>query len=84
MALTNYIAQSVFGMIIFYGTGFALGAKTGLVYVELIAAGIFLFQVLYSYVWLRNFRFGPLEWLWRMLTYGKWLKLMKQTNSKNT
>jgi uncharacterized protein len=77
MALTNYIAQSVFGMIIFYGTGFALGARTGLVYVELIAAGIFLFQVLYSYIWLRHFRFGPLEWCWRMLTYGKRLKLMK-------
>jgi uncharacterized protein len=83
MALTNYIAQSVFGMIIFYGTGFALGARTGLVYTELIAAGIFLFQVLYSYIWLRNFRFGPLEWCWRMLTYGKRLKLIKQTTNKN-
>jgi uncharacterized protein len=84
MALTNYIAQSVFGIIIFYGTGFALGATTGLVWVELIAAGIFLFQALYSYIWLRYFQFGPLEWCWRMLTYGKRLKLMKQTINKNT
>jgi uncharacterized protein len=82
MALTNYIAQSVFGIIIFYGTGFGLGAATGLVYAELIAAGVFLFQILYSYIWLRNFQYGPLEWCWRMLTYGKRLKLLKQTNNR--
>lgn len=77
MALTNYIMQSVFGIIVFYGIGFALGAKLGLVYIELIAFGVFLFQILYSYIWLNYLRFGPLEWGWRMLTYGKWLKLTK-------
>lgn len=77
MALTNYIMQSVFGILIFYGFGFALGAKLGLGYIEWIAFGIFLLQVLYSYVWLHYFRFGPLEWVWRMLTYGKWLKFKK-------
>ena len=74
MALTNYVGQSALGMIIFYGIGFKL-ALTGLVYVELIAAGVFVFQVLCSNVWLHYFRFGPLEWIWRMLTYGKWLKV---------
>lgn len=77
MALTNYIGQSVLGMIIFYGIGFALGATMGLVYVELIAVGVFLFQILFSRVWLRYFQFGPLEWIWRMLTYGKLLKITK-------
>ncbi|MCC8186775.1 MAG: DUF418 domain-containing protein [Bacteroides sp.] len=77
MALTNYILQSVFGMILFYGIGFGLGAKTGLIYVELIATAVFGFQILYSYLWLRFNRFGPLEWGWRMLTYGKWLKLTR-------
>lgn len=75
MALTNYLMQSVFGMIIFYGIGFELGARTGLVYVELIAALVFCLQVVYSYLWLHYNRFGPLEWGWRMLTYGKWMKL---------
>ena len=79
MALTNYIMQSVLGIIIFYGIGFELGAKTGLVYVELIAAGVFLFQVFYSYFWLQYFQYGLLEWCWRMLTYGKRLKLLKQS-----
>ena len=78
MALTNYIMQSVFGMIIFYGIGFALGAKLGLVYVELVALGVFFFQVLYSNVWLHYLRYGPLEWIWRMLTYGKILSLKKE------
>jgi uncharacterized protein len=77
MALTNYLMQSVFGIIIFYGIGFGLGASTGLVYVELIAAAVFGVQILYSYLWLRYNQFGPLEWIWRMLTYGKWLKLTK-------
>jgi uncharacterized protein len=78
MALTNYIGQSVFGMFIFYGIGLGLGATTGLVYVELIAAGVFFIQIIYSYVWLRYFRYGPLEWVWRMLTYKKWLKILKR------
>ncbi len=73
MALTNYIMQSVMGMIIFYGIGFGLGARVGLVYVEIIAVFVFLFQILYSYLWLGKMQYGPLEWVWRMLTYGKWL-----------
>jgi len=77
MALTNYLMQSVFGMIIFYGIGFELGAKTGLIYVELIAGAVFGIQIIYSYIWLHYNRFGPLEWGWRMLTYGNRLKLKR-------
>lgn len=81
MALTNYIMQSVFGIIIFYGIGFELGASVGLVYVELIAIGVFSIQILYSHWWLHKFQFGILEWIWRMLTYKKWLKITKYTGS---
>ena len=77
MALTNYIMQSVFGIIIFYGIGLGIGATVGLIYVELIAVVVFTIQVLYSYLWLQHNRFGPLEWGWRILTYGKWIKLSK-------
>ncbi|MDR0572977.1 MAG: DUF418 domain-containing protein [Tannerella sp.] len=83
MALTNYMMQSVFGIIIFYGIGFGLGAKIGLVYVELIALGVYLVQIIYSYVWLHYLRFGPMEWGWRMLTYGEWLSITLITNYKN-
>ena len=77
MALSNYVGQSVVGIILFYGIGFELGAKVGLVYVELIALGVYLFQIVFSLIWLRYFRFGPLEWIWRMLTYDAVLKIRK-------
>ena len=77
MALTNYIGQSVFGMLLFYGIGFGFGAGVGLVYVVLIAAAVWIVQALFSGIWLRYFQFGPLEWGWRMLTYGKVFKLVK-------
>lgn len=80
MALTNYIGQSVFGMLLFYGIGFGLGAGVGLVYVILIAAGVWVVQVLFSGGWLHYCQFGPLEWIWRMFTYGKVFKLIKERN----
>lgn len=80
MALTNYIGQSVFGMLLFYGIGFGFGADMGLVYVNLIAAGVWIIQALFSSVWLNYCQFGPLEWVWRMLTYGKVFKLVKERN----
>lgn len=77
MALTNYIGQSLIGMWLFYGIGLGLGARLGLGATELVAAGVFLFQILFSRMWLMFFRFGPLEWIWRMLTYGRWLRPFK-------
>lgn len=80
MALTNYIGESLIGMIIFYGIGFGLGVGVGLIETELIAFGVFLFQMVFSACWLSIFRFGPLEWCWRMFTYGKWLPLQRKKN----
>lgn len=77
MALTNYIGQSIWGIIIFYGIGFGLGADTGLVYALLIATGVYVIEIAFSHLWLHFCQFGPLEWIWRMLTYGKWLTLKK-------
>lgn len=77
MALSNYIGQSVLGMAVFYGIGFGFGAGMGLSQVMAVAAGVFLFEMAFSVFWLRFFRFGPLEWVWRMLTYGKRLPLLK-------
>ncbi len=80
MALTNYIGQSLFGMLLFYGIGFAFGAGVGLVYVVLIATGVWIVQALFSGMWLHYCQFGPLEWIWRILTYGKVFKLVKDRN----
>ncbi len=71
MACTNYIMQSVFGIIIFYGIGFGLGAGVSLTVTELIALGVYSLQILLSMLWLKYFRFGPIEWVWRCFTYGK-------------
>lgn len=75
MALTNYIGQSIWGIIIFYGIGFGWGADTGLVYVILIAIGVYLIEMAFSHFWLHYCQFGPLEWIWRMLTYKKRIKI---------
>lgn len=77
MALTNYIGQSVAGMVLFYGTGLGLGASIGLAGTELIATGVFLFQIVFCRLWLHHFQYGPLEWIWRMLTYGRRLHILK-------
>lgn len=77
MALTDYILQSVLGMFIFYGIGFGLGADTGLFSTEWIALGVFVFEMLLSMFWLKMFRFGPLEWIWRCLTYNRLFSILK-------
>ena len=75
MACTNYLGQSVLGVLLFYGIGFGLGAKVGLLATEAIALGVYALQIAFSALWLKYFRFGPVEWVWRMLTYGERLPL---------
>ncbi len=77
MALTNYISHSLICTTLFYGYGFALYAQLGPAITALIAIVIFVAQIALSNWWLSRFRFGPLEWLWRSLTYGKWINLTK-------
>jgi uncharacterized protein len=71
MALTNYLLQSVLCTFIFYGHGLGLYGhveRTGQV---AVVAGIWLLLLIVSPIWLRSFRFGPAEWVWRSLAYGK-------------
>jgi uncharacterized protein len=71
MALTNYLLQSLICTLLFYGYGFGLYGKVGIAGGILLTAVIFAAQVALSSWWLGRFRFGPMEWLWRTLTYGK-------------
>lgn len=64
-------------MLIFYGTGLRWGTSANLLYTELIEGAVYCIQQFFSNLWLRWFRFGPLEWIWRMLTYGHWIKCRK-------
>jgi uncharacterized protein len=77
MALTNYISQTVFGILIFYNLGLGLGTKIGYTYVLVISIAVCLVQMVLSRLWLKHFNYGPLEWIWRQLTYGKRLKMRK-------
>lgn len=75
MALSCYIGQSLIGIFLFYGLGFGLGTTFGLVHIELTAMAVFLFQIVLCRLWLLYFRFGPLEWLWRLATYGHYFPI---------
>lgn len=69
MALTNYIAQSVILGLIYYGHGLALRGKLDFYEAMLIAPVVWILQMIVSRFWLNHFTYGPLEWLWRCLTY---------------
>lgn len=69
MAFTNYLSQSIITSIIFYG--FGLFAKLQRYEAYYIVGAIWLFQIITSHIWLRYFKFGPFEWVWRSLTYMK-------------
>jgi uncharacterized protein len=71
MALTNYILHSVIFGFIFFGYGFGLFGRIGAASALLLVAIVYSFQALFSTLWLRRFRFGPLEWLWRSITYHR-------------
>ena len=69
MALSNYLGQSVVCTFIFYGYGLGYYGELGAQDTLLIGLAIFAFQLGASYLWLRAFRYGPAEWVWRSLTY---------------
>lgn len=71
MALSNYVFQTLTMIIIFYNFGFNCFGKIGLMPTMGIAILILISQVILSNLWLKHFRFGPLEWIWRSLTYKK-------------
>ena len=83
IALTNYIGQSFCGMFIFYGIGLGFGADTGLARAELVACGVFFAQAAFSFFWTKYFNFGPVEWIWRMSTYGRFLSIRKRAERQN-
>jgi uncharacterized protein len=70
-ALTNYVGQSVIFGLLFYSYGLGLFGELSGIEALLLAAPILAVQVVLSVVWLEFFRFGPLEWAWRTLTYGR-------------
>lgn len=71
MALTNYLLQSVAGVVLFYGIGFDLYGKVSLTVALAGCVAFFALQVVASRVWLSLAAFGPAEWVWRVFTYRR-------------
>jgi uncharacterized membrane protein YeiB len=72
MALTNYIMHSLILTSIFYAYAGGMYGEISRAPQMLIVLAIFIIQIPLSSWWLKHYRFGPLEWLWRSLTYKKW------------
>jgi uncharacterized protein len=69
MGLTTYLGQTVFGVLLFYGLGFGMLGKLGVAAAVGASIAFYILQILLARVWMAHFRLGPVEWLWRSLTY---------------
>jgi uncharacterized protein len=77
MALTNYIMQSAILVLLFHGYAGGLYGSVPRAQQMLVVVAIVVVQILFSSWWLKHFRFGPLEWLWRSATYMSWQPLRR-------
>ena len=79
IAFTNYMIQSIICSFFFYGYGFGYFGRLNQWELYFMVAEIALVQIVFSVFWMRYYRMGPLEWLWRCLVYRKWLPIKKQS-----
>jgi uncharacterized protein len=79
MAFTNYLMQSFLCGLFFYGVGFGMFGQLQRYELYYVVAAVWIIEIIWSHIWLRHFRFGPLEWLWRSLTYWK-IQPLRKTN----
>jgi uncharacterized protein len=84
MALTIYVSQTLIGIGLFYGVGLGLYGQIGLLEGTVLAVAIFAAQCVVARVWLRWFRFGPIEWVWRRATYGVPIALLRGVPPKTS
>ena len=69
MALTNYLSQSIICGFVFLGFGLGLAGELERYEIYYVVFAVWIFQLSFSVYWLKRYRFGPAEWLWRSLTY---------------
>ncbi len=84
MALSNYVAQSFVYAFVLFGVwpGLALAGHIGTTYLTIIVVVAFAAQILVSRWWMEHYRFGPIEWVWRGLTYGTWPAFRRGTGAE--
>lgn len=71
MALTNYLVQTILCSLFFYGYGLGYYNQLEIYQLYFLVGAIWILQLMYSPIWLKYYCFGPVEWLWRRLTYKK-------------
>ncbi|MRH44188.1 DUF418 domain-containing protein [Aquibacillus halophilus] len=71
MSLSNYLSQSIICFILFYSVGFGFYGQVSPIGSVAIVVVVYSIQVVVSKIWISNYRFGPMEWLWRRLMYGE-------------
>lgn len=81
MAITNYLMQSAIALVLFVLMGWYGQLQRHQLYYVVFA--IWGFQLIFCPLWLRYFKFGPVEWLWRSLTYVKWQPLRRTPRAKS-
>lgn len=69
MGLTVYLLQTLFGTLVFFSYGLGLLFSIGSLYALLLGFGFFIIQIVFARLWLQRFTYGPIEWIWRNLTY---------------
>ncbi|TDH27518.1 DUF418 domain-containing protein [Segetibacter sp. 3557_3] len=81
MTLTNYIVQNILGMFLFSGFGFNLSLvnRVHFGYYLLFAFIIYVVQIFFSKWWLSRYYYGPIEWVWRQLSYAKRLPIKRES-----
>ncbi len=84
MALTNYLMQSVIACLIFTGYGMGYYGQVAPAVLTVLAVIILVFQIIFSAWWLKKFQYGPMEWLWRSMTYRKWQPIQKPSDKAVT
>jgi uncharacterized protein len=77
-ALSNYLFQTLLCTTLFYGYGFGLYGQVGRASAMVIVFIVWAIQILLTRLWMERFYFGPVEWLWRSLTYWKKQPLRKE------
>jgi uncharacterized protein len=81
MGLTTYLMQTVFGLVLFYGIGFGLMGSLGSSVAVATGIGCFAAQIFIARAWMSRFSMGPVEWLWRSLTYLEVKPLVKRATA---
>lgn len=78
MSVTNYMAQSVIGVCLFYGFGANFAVQLSFLQCFLLGLLIYAIQVAYSNWWMKRFYYGPVEWMWRIFTWFKPIPLRRK------